>query len=291
VRRAGAALNFPIAPDTSSDVISATRKDALVPTPHPPGFRQRAVALARQSTRPVPELAKDLGISESHLRNWMIQADADEALEGEDIATRNRWSVYPDDVIGWRSVLPELADDQLGRWSRSVLDAGVETGMLTSITPIPVGPLPLAGVLQTTTRVAYVNGDGDVVEGDVADMADLVAEVGTTAASLHVPALTVMTLREGGGGVSTTISFATDIWLPWTSVAHEPGMQWDELVDNFELAAVHAPRLNAFLAAVREATEEVGGQWSLDEDVIFSLYSFEVDETGVLLNVPLSEHD
>lgn len=50
-----------------------------MPAPHPPEFRQRAVALARQQTKPVAELAKELRISESCLRNWVTQADADDA--------------------------------------------------------------------------------------------------------------------------------------------------------------------------------------------------------------------
>ena len=49
-----------------------------MPAPHPQEFRQRAVELARQGTAPVARIAKDLGISESCLRNWMAQADADE---------------------------------------------------------------------------------------------------------------------------------------------------------------------------------------------------------------------
>lgn len=49
-----------------------------MPAPHLPEFRQRAVELARQGTAPVAKVAKDLGISESCLRNWMAQADADE---------------------------------------------------------------------------------------------------------------------------------------------------------------------------------------------------------------------
>lgn len=49
-----------------------------MPAPHPPEFRRRAVELARGQTKPVAELAKDLGISQSCLRNWMAQADADE---------------------------------------------------------------------------------------------------------------------------------------------------------------------------------------------------------------------
>jgi len=50
-----------------------------VPAAHPPEFRRRAVELARERTKPVAELAKDLRISESCLRNWVAQAEADEA--------------------------------------------------------------------------------------------------------------------------------------------------------------------------------------------------------------------
>lgn len=49
-----------------------------MPPPHPPEFRQRAVELARQGPAPIAKIAKDLGISESCLRNWLHQADADE---------------------------------------------------------------------------------------------------------------------------------------------------------------------------------------------------------------------
>jgi transposase len=49
-----------------------------VPAPHPPEFRQRAVELVRLGDKTVAVLAKDLGISESCLRNWVAQADADD---------------------------------------------------------------------------------------------------------------------------------------------------------------------------------------------------------------------
>ena len=49
-----------------------------MPAPHLPEFRRRAVELARQGAKPAAQLARDLGISESCLRNWMAQADADE---------------------------------------------------------------------------------------------------------------------------------------------------------------------------------------------------------------------
>ena len=49
-----------------------------MPRPHPPEFRQRAVEVARLGDKPVAEIAADLGISDSCLRNWLRQADVDE---------------------------------------------------------------------------------------------------------------------------------------------------------------------------------------------------------------------
>lgn len=49
-----------------------------MPRPHPPEFRRRAVELARLKEKPINQLAADLGISESCLRNWLHQADVDE---------------------------------------------------------------------------------------------------------------------------------------------------------------------------------------------------------------------
>ena len=43
-----------------------------------PGFRRRAVELARLREKPIAQIAKDLGIAESGLRRWMAQADVDE---------------------------------------------------------------------------------------------------------------------------------------------------------------------------------------------------------------------
>jgi transposase len=49
-----------------------------MPAPHPPEFRRMAVELAREREKPIKAIARDLGISESCLRNWMSQADVDE---------------------------------------------------------------------------------------------------------------------------------------------------------------------------------------------------------------------
>lgn len=60
-----------------------------MPGPHPPEFRRRAIELARERLKPVSELAKDLGISESCLRNWVQQADIDEGRR-EGLTTAER---------------------------------------------------------------------------------------------------------------------------------------------------------------------------------------------------------
>lgn len=49
-----------------------------MPAPHPAEFRQRAVAVARTGDTPIAQLARDLQISESCLRNWMAQAEVDD---------------------------------------------------------------------------------------------------------------------------------------------------------------------------------------------------------------------
>jgi transposase-like protein len=60
-----------------------------MPRPHPPEFRQRAVGLARLREKPVAQIATDLGISDSCLRNWMAQADIDEGRR-QGLSSRER---------------------------------------------------------------------------------------------------------------------------------------------------------------------------------------------------------
>jgi transposase len=49
-----------------------------MPRPHPPEFRQRAVELVRLRDKPVAQIAREFGISDSCLRNWVRQADVDD---------------------------------------------------------------------------------------------------------------------------------------------------------------------------------------------------------------------
>ncbi|MFL6141130.1 MAG: transposase [Labedaea sp.] len=61
-----------------------------MPAPHPPEFRKRAVELARQGDKRVAEVAKQLQISESCLRNWLAQANADENGSGSRLTTAEK---------------------------------------------------------------------------------------------------------------------------------------------------------------------------------------------------------
>lgn len=49
-----------------------------MPAPKPAEFRKRAVDLAREGSKPIVQVARELGISESGLRRWMAQAEVDE---------------------------------------------------------------------------------------------------------------------------------------------------------------------------------------------------------------------
>jgi transposase-like protein len=61
-----------------------------MPAPHPAEFRQRAVELARLREKPVAEIARDLGVSDSCLRGWVRQADLDEGRRSDGLTTAER---------------------------------------------------------------------------------------------------------------------------------------------------------------------------------------------------------
>ncbi len=57
--------------------------------PYSVEFRREAVRLLRSSGRSVPQLARELGVSQQSLRNWERQADAD-AGETSDLSSNER---------------------------------------------------------------------------------------------------------------------------------------------------------------------------------------------------------
>ena len=75
-----------------------------MPAPHPPEFRRRAVELARQKSKPVAELAKELRISESCLRNWLHSDTSDdnggsEKKEVTELRRRNRLLEQENEIL------------------------------------------------------------------------------------------------------------------------------------------------------------------------------------------------
>ena len=63
---------------------------SFVPAPHPPEFRRRAVELGRLGEKRISVIAKELSISESCLRNWMAQADADDGNDTDRLTSKER---------------------------------------------------------------------------------------------------------------------------------------------------------------------------------------------------------
>jgi transposase len=50
----------------------------IMPKPYPKEFRDDVVAVARQGQAPLTQIAKDFGISETCLSNWLKKADIED---------------------------------------------------------------------------------------------------------------------------------------------------------------------------------------------------------------------
>ncbi len=81
-----------------------------MPRAHPREFRDDVVAVARKGEAPIAEIAKDFGISESCLRNWLQAADvadgrrpasaaAVESAELRELKRRNRLLEQENEVL------------------------------------------------------------------------------------------------------------------------------------------------------------------------------------------------
>ena len=52
-----------------------------MPKPYPPEFRRDVVAVARKHEAPLNQIAKDFGISESCLMNWLKKAEVEDGVK------------------------------------------------------------------------------------------------------------------------------------------------------------------------------------------------------------------
>ena len=81
--------------------------DAVEPGTHQ--FRDDVVAVARKGEAPIAEIAKDFGISETCLRNWLAKADVEdgirpgvtssESAEVRELKRRNRLLEQENEVL------------------------------------------------------------------------------------------------------------------------------------------------------------------------------------------------
>ena len=80
-----------------------------MPRPHPREFRDDVVAVARRGDAPISQVAKDFGISESCLRNWLHRAEVEdghrsgvtvaESAELRELKRRNRLLEQENEVL------------------------------------------------------------------------------------------------------------------------------------------------------------------------------------------------
>ncbi len=55
-----------------------------------PEFRERSVRVARESERPITQIARDLGVHPETLRLWVRQAEADDGTRADRLTTAER---------------------------------------------------------------------------------------------------------------------------------------------------------------------------------------------------------
>jgi hypothetical protein len=95
---------------------------------------------------------------------------------------------------------------------------------------------------------------------------------------------------ESDYGSYLYIHLYSDIWFPKVGGFLEDQPQpygHRVFFDNSELASHHTPRLNRFLASVRELTLELGGSWDIDKPPKGSPdpYGEHCDENGIILDI------
>jgi hypothetical protein len=223
---------------------------------------------------------------------------------------RAAWFAQPDSLIaGWEAGAPgrelELAN--------AVVVAGERHAVFRVVT-VPIGggdpapfdyltnlgrgarpfeflpeEAPAGRRFATPGRICWQEPDGRLVEGEVAELGPLLKRLRPDAAPwaadlfmAHVPPVVVRAFK----GV-IDVDLRTDIWFPrilGILDGNAPLPPAPPSRDNTMLANGHTPRLNAFLADVREAARALGGTWRLKPVDGLPRYAAMTDELGVVLD-------
>lgn len=184
---------------------------------------------------------------------------------------------------------------------------------LSSIT----GLLPEYRIIAPA-RLSYYDINGELRDEEVKDVGELLRQVRPTQDDLpdYWPELSEQEILEekksidksyksegsaiffGGNivpkdserdyGSYLYINLYTDIWFPKVGgfLEDQPVLYEDRVFyDNSELALRHTPRLNRFLASVRDLTLEIGGTWHVDKDKESTeAYDKQYNEDGIILD-------
>jgi hypothetical protein len=143
-----------------------------------------------------------------------------------------------------------------------------------------------------TTRLSYFETDGTIAEAEVGDLGKLLMrlrpdlEMDRHYMASSFP-IALWGMKGGwykdGRPYKTYLSIClqTDIWFPWVHGFLGEPKRWN---DNTDLALRHTPRLNRFLARVKELTLQFGGKWERSNDQHISTYWPMIGEEGILLD-------
>lgn len=142
-----------------------------------------------------------------------------------------------------------------------------------------------AGSAIASTVVFVETADGRYQEMDSSDVHDLAYASGVQGVEREQP-VEVFGIPGSDPGepaepILLSVHLQCTIWFPW-SYERFPSDGGSGLIDNTALARHNAPRLNAFLADVRSATEDLGGTWKFGGAI--RLEQFQLDDNGVVID-------
>ena len=96
-----------------------------MPAAHPKEFRDDVVAVARRGEAPIAQIARDFGISETCLRNWLHKADVEDGVrpgvtkaeseELRELKRRNRLLEQENEVLRRAAAYLSQANLRLGQ--------------------------------------------------------------------------------------------------------------------------------------------------------------------------------
>jgi hypothetical protein len=150
--------------------------------------------------------------------------------------------------------------------------------------------------LWTPARIAFYRGDV-IVEEEVGNVGALLRDLRPEQIETRVAVMRSASPVAVIGShvridetreVLVEVRLETDIWFPWVlgMVDDYPQEgQKPERYDNRALAERHTPRLNAFLAELRQLAADLGGRWEpLEVDGLSVKYAPMWDATGIHLS-------